>query len=163
MTQGPAIRTSSRPKALYSTGTRILGLGVDRRQNVRGQTAPAVFVGSADKCFEQRVRLHRLRFELGVELAPQEPGVIGDLADLDVRAVGGLTGDAKASGLEPVFVLAVELVAVAVPLVDLAGAIGAVGEAVLRQAARPSPEPHGSTQLVDAFQFAQLKDDAVRR
>src|SRR5271165_7095725 len=92
MTHGPAIRTSGRrpPKALNSIGTRVLrllgfgifaglgvfvGLGV---LNQRRQALAAVIVGRADECLEQRVRLHGFALELRMELAAQEPGMIGD-------------------------------------------------------------------------------------
>src|SRR3982751_5635241 len=46
--------------------------------------------------WKERVRLQRLGFELGMELAAQEEGVAGDLDDLDVGGVGGGSGQAKA-------------------------------------------------------------------
>src|SRR5438067_12559647 len=83
ITHGPAISTKGRPppNALNSTGTRVLGLrpqfvrGVGRR---RDHTHLPKCLGRADKGFEQRVRLHRFRFELGVELAAEIPGVPGN-------------------------------------------------------------------------------------
>ena len=62
----------------------------------------------------------RLGLELGMELAAQVPGMVGELADLDVGAVGRLAGDAQAGGLQAVLVLAVEFVAVPVALADFA-------------------------------------------
>src|SRR5690348_202090 len=109
------------------------------------------------------MRLHGLGFELGVELAAQIPRVIGNLADFDVGAVRGLAGDAKPGGLETVFVFAVELVAMAVALVDFARPVGAAGEAVLREPAGPTAESHGAAEFVDTLQLAQLEDHAVRR
>src|SRR5437763_7704345 len=95
MTQGPAISTRGRPgaKALNSIGT-----GEERLLLLR-QAAHVLSVGGADERLEERMRLHRLGFELGMELAAQEPGVVGDLADLDVGAVGGLAGETQAGGL----------------------------------------------------------------
>src|SRR5436305_1177322 len=83
------------------------------------QAAFAVFISCANEGPEQRMRLHRLGFELGMELAAQEPGMIGDFTDFDVGAVGSFTGDAQARGLERVLVFAVELKAVAMPFADL--------------------------------------------
>jgi len=54
-----------------------------------GPHTPVVQRG-ADKRPEQRMRLQGLRFELGMELAAQEPGMIGQLADFDVDPVGSL-------------------------------------------------------------------------
>ena len=65
-----------------------------RMTRVRGAS-----YGRADEGDEQRVRLQRLRLELGMELAAEEPGMVGDLADLDVRAVGRLAGDAQAGAV----------------------------------------------------------------
>src|SRR5712692_1505058 len=52
----------------------------------RFERQPAL-VGGADKRRKERVRRERLRFELGVELAADEPGMVGRLDDLDVGAV----------------------------------------------------------------------------
>src|SRR3984957_12952443 len=109
------------------------------------------------------MRLHRLRLELRMELAAQVPRGIGDLADFHVRIVGRHAGDAQTRGAQLAFVFAVEFVAMAVALVYFAGAIRALGEASLSKAARPASEAHGAAELVDALQFAQLEDDAVRR
>src|SRR5947207_1564662 len=103
MTQGPAIRTSGRPRpnAAYSIGTRILrfGLSLDApHQRLRLAAPAAVFVRRSDKRLEQRMRLHRLALEFGMELAPQEPRVVRDLADLDVRVVRRLARNAQSRG-----------------------------------------------------------------
>ena len=42
------------------------------------------------------MRLQRLGFELGMKLASQEPGMIAQLADLDVHSVGSLAGQLQA-------------------------------------------------------------------
>ena len=47
--------------------------------------APRRRQGGGDEVAEQRVGLGRLRLELGVELHGQEPGVVGQLDDLDER------------------------------------------------------------------------------
>src|SRR5450432_822896 len=159
MTHGPAIRTSGPRKALNSKGTRVLWL----QFFFGGQALPAVFLRRPDECPEQRVRFHRLGFELGVELAAQIPGMPGDLADLHVRVVRRFAGDPQTRGLQPVFVLAVEFVAMAMPLIDLARPIGGVGETVLGQPAGPASQAHGAAQIVHALQLAQLENHAVRR
>jgi hypothetical protein len=51
-------------------------------------------IAGGHKVAEERVRLERLRFELGVELAAEEERVRGDLDDLDVGRVGSRTGEA---------------------------------------------------------------------
>src|SRR3954451_3134899 len=159
MTHGPAIRTSGRPAAKSANS---IGTGEERLLLV-GEAAHVLVVRGADERSKERVRLHRLGLELRVELAAEETGGAGDLADLDVGAVGGLAGEAESAGLQLLFVLPVELIAVAVALVDFAGAVGLVGEAVRLEAAGPRPETHGAAELVDPLQLAKLVDDAVGR
>jgi len=57
------------------------------------------------------MRLQRLRLELRMELAAQHPGMLGDLANLDVSLVGRLAGDAQPAGGQTLLVFAVEFVA----------------------------------------------------
>jgi hypothetical protein len=45
-------------------------------------------LGGADEALEERMAVERPRLELGVELAADEPRVIGELDDLDQRFVG---------------------------------------------------------------------------
>ena len=59
-----------------------------------------ILVAGGDEVAEERVRLERLGFELGVELAAEEEGVAGDLDDLDVGGVGGGAGEAQAGAGE---------------------------------------------------------------
>src|SRR5262249_34283672 len=161
MTHGPAIRTSRSPKSPNSIGT------------AESRLRPQLFLGRhptrpmlrrrADKRAEERVRLHRLTLELRVELATQEPRMIGDLADLDIRVVGRFASDLQAGGAQPIFILAIEFVAMTMALVDLALTISAVREAAFRQLASPVTEPHRAAQILDAFQLAQLEDHAMRR
>ena len=87
-----------------------------------------VLVAGGDEVAEERVRLERLGFELGVELAAEEEGMGRDFDDLDVGGVGGGAGEAEAAAGEDGLVLAVELVAVAVALGDFGGAVGVGGE-----------------------------------
>src|SRR5271157_2178973 len=46
-----------------------------------------VFVGSADERPKQRVRLKRLRFELRMELTPDEKRIAGNLDHFNIRAI----------------------------------------------------------------------------
>src|SRR5438477_490177 len=109
------------------------------------------------------MRLHRFRLELRMELAAQVPRMVGNLADLDVRAVRGLTGDTQSHRFQPILVLAIDLVAMPVALGNIAGTVRSVSEAVLRQVAGPASQPHRSPQLINALQFSKLEDDAMRR
>ena len=109
------------------------------------------------------MRLERLGLELGVELAAEEEGVVGDLDDLDVGGVGGGAGDAQAGAGEQGFVLAVEFVAVAVAFGDFGAAVGLGGQRAGLEHAGPGAEAHGAAHLFDAGELAEFVDDAVGR
>jgi hypothetical protein len=121
----------------------------------------AVLIAGGDEVAEERVRLQWLGFELGVELAAEEEGVGGDLDDFDVRGVGRGAGEAKACAGEDGFVLAIELVTMAMALADLGLAVGVGGEGVGLHDAVPGSEAHGAAHLFDAGEFAEFVDDAV--
>ena len=109
------------------------------------------------------MRLQRLGFELGMELAAEIPGMAGQFADFDVNSVRSFTGEPQAVLLEHRFVFAIELVAMTVPFTDLARSIGRPGEAVLGQQAGVRAQAHGAAQLIDALQLTQFVDDAIGR
>src|ERR1017187_1209919 len=171
MTHGPAISTSGRPcpNRSNSIATRVaylrmrLRLGLRVRLRQRRQPPPPVLIGRADKRFEQRMRLHGLGLELGMELASQKPRMVGNLANLHVRAVRRLSRNPQPGRFQTLFVFAVELIAMPVALLDLTRAIRFIGEARFGEAARPASQPHGAAELVDALQFPQLEYHAVRR
>ena len=54
----------------------------------RGEALGAVLVAGVDEAEEERMRLQGLGFELGMELAAEEVGVVGQLDDFDVGSVG---------------------------------------------------------------------------
>src|ERR1700754_738463 len=98
-----------------------------------GLSYRAIFVffvldGSADEGGEERMRLERLRFELGMELAAEEPWMVRSFDDLDIIFVGSASGDAQAGTGENFFVVAVEFVAMTMAFADFGFAIGARGE-----------------------------------
>ncbi len=70
------------------------------------------------------MRLERLRFEFGMELAAEEEGMAGDLDDFDVGAVGSGSGDGEAGAGEQRFIFAIELVAVTMAFADFGFAVG---------------------------------------
>src|SRR6185312_6839069 len=96
-----------------------------------------------------------------MKLAAEIPGMAGELADLDVNAVGGFAGETQAVFLEDGFVLAVEFVAVAVALTDFGLSVGGARVAAFSEIAGIGSETHGTAELVDTFQLSQLIDDAV--
>src|SRR5262245_60610304 len=107
--------------------------------------------------------LEGLRLELGMELAAQIPGVICNLAYFDVGAIWSLARNAQPARHQEFLVLAIELVAMPMPLADLGCSIGPAGEAALLQQTWPGAEPHRAAQLVDTLQFAELVNHTVRR
>src|SRR5579862_2769867 len=98
-----------------------------------GLSHGAIFVffmldGRADKGREKRMRFERLGFEFRMELAAEEPWMVGCFDDLDVVLVGSAARDAEAGGRQDFFVVAIEFVAMAVTLADFELAVGAIGE-----------------------------------
>src|SRR5579863_3981309 len=87
MTQGPAMSANgqSAPKRMgpSSIGDRVL----DIPQQGARHALLSILIGRRNERPEQRMRLERLRLELGMELAAQIPGVVFDLADLHVGVV----------------------------------------------------------------------------
>src|SRR5438067_4999647 len=103
MTQGPAMRNRRPPPMVTSPTWNSLGreaeplpighaLAAQEHLYFRSLFIRAAFhavlVRSPDKRLEQRMRLKWLRFELGVELAANEVGVIGNFDHLHVGSVG---------------------------------------------------------------------------
>ena len=100
--------------------------------------------------------------QLGVELDAHEPGVVGQLHDLHQALVGGETGQLQARLGQLLAVVVVELIAVAVALGDLVGAVGPVGKAVVvGDAAGIGPQAHGAALLRDAPLVGHQVDDRV--
>src|SRR5437763_1426284 len=98
--------------------------------------AVAIQQRRADEGTEERVRLEGLGFELGMELASQEPRVIAQLADFYVHAIRGLAGEAQTVLFEHGFILAIELIAVAMSFADLGRSVARASVAVFGEQAR---------------------------
>src|SRR5262245_52793604 len=91
----------------------------------------------------------RLRPELGMELHREVPGMLRELRDLDESAVRRPAGNPKAALGQCPLVQAVELIAVAMTLVDRRRAVDAVRQGSRRQLAGVGAEAHGAAELVD--------------
>ena len=74
------------------------------------------------------MRQQRLGPEFGMELAGQEPGVIGKLDDLYEAHIGGLTGDPQTPFDQVLGQGTVHLVPVPVPFGNLQDAVGFMRE-----------------------------------
>ena len=96
---------------------------------------------------EQRVRLKQLRLEFGMELAAEIVRMVLDLADFDVRAVGGFAGDFQAMRSEQLFILAVEFVAMPVTFADRGRTIRFTCESARFQDTGPRAQPRRSRRV----------------
>src|SRR5215475_9495846 len=166
MTHGPATSASGAPPPISSADVMRTGAFQEggRRKTIRRpaslvRPAQAVSQRGADEGAEQGVRFERLGLELGMKLAAQIPGVVGQFADLHVHSVRRFSGEPQPMLRQNPFVLAIELVAMAVALADFACAISRAREAVFGQQTRIGAQAHGSAQLVHSFQLAQLIND----
>ena len=90
-----------------------------QRRFLRGDPMRAEPARGPDERTEQRMRFERLRFELGVKLAAEIPGMILDLADLDVGAVGRLARDLETVRGQHFLEFAIEFEAMAMALADV--------------------------------------------
>src|SRR5579883_3437143 len=116
-----------------------------------------------DEGAEQGVRLRRPRAELGMELRPQEEGVILELEDLHQLAVGREAREDDALLAETLAIPVVELVAVAVPLLDLDRAVGLVRLAALLERARVEAEAHGPALVGHLLLLVEERDHGIGR
>src|SRR5581483_10695258 len=146
MTHGPAMRTNGLPPPIErsSRATGITGSLYRRDENYqthltyvtsksryarsgarRRMRRPAA-VARFDEARKQRMRMERLRLEFRMELHREVPRMVGQLGDLDELAVGRAARNPKAVLDERPLVQAVELVAVAMPLVNEGRAVNAL-------------------------------------
>src|SRR5208282_1434900 len=114
-----------------------------------------VLVRGADERGKERMRLERGGLEFGMELAAEEPRVVGVFDDFHVHAVGRAPGDAESRRHQRLFVLRVELVTVAMPLGNFRGAVGARGKRPRLEHAGPRAQAHRSAHFFHAPQVAQ--------
>src|SRR5260221_13538096 len=109
----------------------------------------------ADERREERVRLERLRFQLGMELYADEPGVAGELDDLGQFAIGRHAGEEQALVLEPGLVVDIDLVAVAMALADIGRAVDLAHPAAWREDRPIGAEPHRAAEIATGFTALQ--------
>src|SRR5829696_2962103 len=125
MTQGPAMSTSGPPPRLTPpTSMREGSTGLPYHGR-RGRLPLGALVAMArlDKSGEQRVRLERLRLELGMELHGHVERMLRQLDDLDELAVERPSDDLQPLVGQRLLEQTVELVAVPVPLADHLAAV----------------------------------------
>ena len=88
--------------------------------------------------------------------------MVGRLDDFDVIFIRRAPGDAQTRGDQGFLVVAIEFVAVAVALADFQFAVSFVRERARLQLARPRTQSHRAAHFVDAEQFTQFINHAVR-
>src|SRR3546814_798930 len=86
----------------------------------RESDQPALLHRRFDEAGEQRMRVKRLRFQLRVELHADKPRMIGPLDDFGQRSVGRHARKDQPVLFQRFAVVDVHLIAVAMPLADLA-------------------------------------------
>src|SRR5216110_49540 len=135
-THGPAMRNGAAPPAAKCGATSVASTGELRPLGLGGgghAPGPMLLARRAHEPREQRVWSRGTGLELGVELATDEPRVVGQLDHLHERAVGRETGAAHAVFGEHVAVGVRHFVAMPVPLADFERAVGLGGT-------RPGPQ-----------------------
>src|SRR5882757_5698799 len=110
MTQGPAIKKNGRsgPTSKDASFMRSRG-GAARLQRC------SVLARRPDKSRKQRMAVARRRGEFRMELAGHEPGMTGQLDELD-QAIGGESGETQSRRRQLVEIVIVEFIAVAMTL-----------------------------------------------
>ena len=126
-----------------------------------GARVDGVAPGGADELAEQRRRAVRARLELRVVLAGDEERVVGELDHLDEPLVRRGAGDDQPGGLEPLAEEVVDLVAMAVALVDDRLAVDLARLGVRVELHRVGPEPHRAAHVGDLLLLGQQVDDRV--
>ena len=117
----------------------------------------------AHELAEQRRRAVRARLELGVVLRGDEERVVVDLDHLDQALVRRCARDHQARGLEAAAQEVVDLVAVAVALVDHGLAVDLARGGALVQLDRVGAQAHRAAHVRDLLLLGQQVDDRVRR
>src|SRR5579872_3281943 len=107
----------------------------------------AVFVRGSDKGLEQRMRLERLRLELRMELASDEVLMIGQFHHFYVSPIRSRPGNAQSRRDHRLFVLAIELIAVPMPLADFEDAVDSCCQGIRLDLASPGSQTHGAAQF----------------
>ena len=119
--------------------------------------------GRADEAAEQRRRARRPRLELRMELARDEPRMLGQLDDLDEPTLLERPAHDEARVDDPVAERVVHLVAVAVPLVDRRLAVQLARARPVGELDRLRAEAHRAAEILDPLLLREEVDDGERR
>src|SRR5919106_1489848 len=146
--RGTPIFMNQTPLGLLVQRLNVAGVADGLRN---GDLAVPASDGRADEVPEQRLRAVRPAFELGVELARDEPRMVGQFDDLDQGSIGRLPGAYEPRVLELAAEAGVDLVAMAVPLEDELVAVGLLGFRALHDATRVRPKSHRASERVEVL------------
>src|SRR5690606_15551248 len=105
-----------------------------------------VLARRTDEAGEQRMAIARRGSELRMELAADEPGMPGNLGDLD-EIVHRFSGKAQSLAFQCFAVIVVELVAVAMTLDDHVRAVELARQRARLQEAFLRAQPHGAAKV----------------
>src|SRR5579875_433776 len=131
-----------------STKGRWLPIATSPTATVRRSDKARLLHRRLDEPGEERVRREGLRFQLGMVLHADEPGVVGILDRLGQHAVGREAGEHHARALERLAEMDVDLVAVAVTLADLRRiVIEPADQRVLAEHRGIGAEPHRAAEI----------------
>src|SRR5262249_10659442 len=114
-----------------------------------------------DEGDEQGMRAVGPRAQLGMELHADEPRMLGDLHHLDEIASGIASGDREAARDEILAELVVELIPVAVALLDHVGAVGLAGARARGQRAFVQTEAHRAALVAHQLLLGEQIDHFV--
>src|SRR6266436_734715 len=101
------------------------------------------------------MRRQRFRFEFGMKLASEKPGVLvaRELHDLDKFFVRRNAAEYQTTPLQPLSISGIKLVTMPVTLADFFRVVvNFAGERIFAQAARPGPQPHRPAEVLDVNQ-----------
>src|SRR5207249_10822812 len=116
----------------------------------------------ADELAEERRRACRARLELRMELARDEPRMVGQLDDLDETPLVDGARDDEPRLHEPRPEMVVDLVAVAVTLVEDRLAVRPARTRLLRDLDRLRAEAHRAAEILDLLLLGEEVDHRVR-
>ena len=166
---GPAISANGRSLPIVD----IADLDVARLGHAPPPyTSRACVDRRADEATRTADAARTARLQLRMELHADEPGMVGDLDDLRQHAVGRHAGEPQPAALQPLLVVDVHLVAVAVALADRGRAVDLARPALPGCSTRlVGAEPHRAAeiaaglarlQLVAAHPFGHQADHRLR-
>ena len=146
----------SRPGTTHAGSTSLVVVDVDAAQPLLVDRDPELSLPvdrRTDQPGEERVRPRRTRLELGVCLRRDVVGVhvCGELDELHQAEVRVDAREDQSGGLEVGAVGVVELVAVAVALLDPVDAVGLRHDAARRQHGRLQAQAHGAAEVARAL------------